>query len=177
MPLTVNLLASLQHCVNGLVECNLGLVKFLLNLQDRVSLRRILILVEITLEFGHGDGRRAGSPGRAGVSREKLVHDLGEQLICHGSACNHFDSWERLRTGYKSGVLMIGNRNAASNLVSFHFISSKRLSLTLPRSGHSCETSIPPAQRPVCYLLAGAYGWGNRAVLPLSRRGSLGHRL
>ena len=48
---SINLLASLQHALNSLVQHNLGLVQLLLNLHDAISLLRILVLHNVFFEL------------------------------------------------------------------------------------------------------------------------------
>lgn len=47
----INLLSSLQHTLNSLVQHDLGLIKFLLNLHDAVCLLRVLIFHNIVFQF------------------------------------------------------------------------------------------------------------------------------
>ena len=79
----INLLTTLQHTLDGLMQHNLGLVELLLDLHDAVCLLRILVLDDILLELGKrqcGVGRR---PRGARVLGQELVDDLREQLVRH----------------------------------------------------------------------------------------------
>lgn len=51
----VNLLASLQYTLDGLVQNNLGLVELLLDLHDAIGLLGILVLGQVVLELGHDE--------------------------------------------------------------------------------------------------------------------------
>lgn len=73
----VKLLSTLQHALDGLVNDNLRLVQLLLDLENAVSLMRILIFGEVLLQFWEGQSWLAISPGRSGV--------LGEEFIDPGS--------------------------------------------------------------------------------------------
>jgi len=81
------------------VENNLGLVEFLLDLEDAVGLLGILVLGEVLLQFGHGESGCAGCPTGAGVLGEELVDDLAEKLVSH-----------------EGRILVIGDNDAADTL-------------------------------------------------------------
>lgn len=51
----VNLLATLQYTLDGLVQNNLGLVELLLDLHDAVGLLGILVLGQVVLELRHDE--------------------------------------------------------------------------------------------------------------------------
>lgn len=80
----VDLLAALQHALDGLVQDDLGLVELPLDLHDAVGLVRVLVLGEVFLELGHRDAvlARRGPRGPR-VRGQELVHDLGQQLVRH----------------------------------------------------------------------------------------------
>lgn len=65
------------------MENNLGLVELLLDLEDAVGLLRVLVLGEVLLQLGHGEGGCSGCPTGAGVLGEKLVDNLAEKLVSH----------------------------------------------------------------------------------------------
>lgn len=81
----INLLASLQHALNGLVQHNLRLVQLLLDLHDAVGLVRVLVLHNVFLELGEGERGAGVGPGRAWVLGQELVDDFREQLV--GDQC------------------------------------------------------------------------------------------
>lgn len=58
----INLLSSLQHALNRLVQHNLGLVQLLLDLHDAVGLLRVLVLGEVVRQLGEGQDDVALSP-------------------------------------------------------------------------------------------------------------------
>lgn len=58
----INLLSSLQHALDGLVQHNLGLVQLLLDLHDAVGLLGVLVLGEVVRQLGEGQGDVAISP-------------------------------------------------------------------------------------------------------------------
>lgn len=58
----VNLLSSLQHALNRLVQHNLGLVQLLLDLHDAVGLLGVLVLGEVVRQLGEGQGDVALGP-------------------------------------------------------------------------------------------------------------------
>lgn len=72
----IDLLAALEDALDGLVQGDLGLVELALDLEDAVGLVRVLVLGQVVLELGHGEGL-AGGPGRARVRGEELVDDFG----------------------------------------------------------------------------------------------------
>lgn len=78
----VDLLATLEDALDGLVKGDLGLVKLALNLHDAVGLVGILVLGEIVLELGHGNLLTRGPRGTR-VRRQELVHDFRQQLVGH----------------------------------------------------------------------------------------------
>jgi len=63
----INLLASLQHTLDSLMQHDLRLIKLLLNLHNTICLRRVLILHDVILEFWEGERRCRIRPGRAWV--------------------------------------------------------------------------------------------------------------
>lgn len=77
----VNLLASLQHALDGLVQHDLRLIELLLDLHDAVCLMRVLILHDVILERGECQRGRRGRKGGTRVHGEELVDDLGEELV------------------------------------------------------------------------------------------------
>lgn len=95
----VNLLPALQDAFDGLVQDNLGLVELLLDLEDAVGLLRVLVLLEVLLQLGHGDGGRSRGPGRPRVLGEELVDDLAEELV-----------------GYEGRILLVGDDDTADAL-------------------------------------------------------------
>lgn len=95
----VNLLSSLQHTLNRLVQHNLSLVKLLLDLHDAVGLLRVLVLFEVVLQLGEGQDRLASGPRGARVLGEELVDDFAEELV-----------------GDQGGVLVVGDDDAADAL-------------------------------------------------------------
>lgn len=95
----VNLLASLQHTLDGLVQDDLGLVELLLDLDDAVGLRRVLVLSDVVLEFGEGERGVALAEGGvcgARVLGDEFVDDLGEHAV-----------------GYHGRVFVVGDDDAA----------------------------------------------------------------
>ncbi|KAI6759579.1 hypothetical protein HG530_010259 [Fusarium avenaceum] len=95
----IDLLSTLKHTLNGLVENNLGLVKLLLDLEDAVGLLGVLVLGKVVLQLGHGKGGCAAVPAGAGVLGKELVDDLAEKLMRH-----------------KGRVLVVGDDDAADTL-------------------------------------------------------------
>lgn len=77
----VNLLSTLQHALDGLVEDNLGLVELLLDLEDAVGLRGVLVLGDVFLELGHDDDRLARRPRGARVGSKEFIDNLAEKLV------------------------------------------------------------------------------------------------
>ena len=77
----INLLASLQHTLDSLMQHDLRLIKLLLNLHNTICLRRVLVLYDVILELGEGEGRRGVSPGGTWVLCEELVDDFGQKLV------------------------------------------------------------------------------------------------
>ena len=63
----VNLLPSLQHTLNRLVQHNLSLVQFLLDLHNAIRLLRILVFHNIILQLWKTKCRTAIGPGGAGM--------------------------------------------------------------------------------------------------------------
>lgn len=64
----INLLASLENTLNGLVKHNLGLIELLLDLHDAVGGVRVLILDNVFLELGEGQLGIRGCKGRTRVA-------------------------------------------------------------------------------------------------------------
>lgn len=95
----INLLTPLQHALNRLMQHNLGLVKLLLDLDDAVGLRRVLVLRDVCLELGEaklGLALLEGGVCGARVLCHKLVDDFGEDAVRD-----------------ESGVLVVGYYDAA----------------------------------------------------------------
>ena len=95
----INLLAPLKNTLNSLVKHNLGLIEFLLDLHDAVGGVRVLVLDNVLLELGEGQLCIRVCKGRARVSRQELVEDLGEQLV-----------------GDEGGILVVGDDDAGDAL-------------------------------------------------------------
>lgn len=81
------------------MQDNLGLVELFLDLHDAVGLMGVLVLDNVLFErgkrqFGVGVGK-----GRAGVTRQELVDDLGEKLM-----------------GDKGGVFLVGDDDSGDSL-------------------------------------------------------------
>lgn len=96
---TINLLAPLQHALDGLVQHNLGLVELLLDLHDAVCGVRVLVFGNVLLELGEGQLGVGVGEGGARVARQELVEDLGQQLV-----------------GDESRVLVVGDDDAGDAL-------------------------------------------------------------
>ncbi len=80
----VDLLATLQHAFDSLVQDDFSFVQLLLDLHNAVGLMRVLVLGEVFLQLRHRDAVVAGrKPRRPRVRRQELVHHLREQLVCH----------------------------------------------------------------------------------------------
>jgi hypothetical protein len=80
----INLLTALQHTLNSLVQHDLGLIQLLLDLDDAVRLRRVLVLGDVLFQLGEGERGLAlgeGGVGGAGVLGDELVDDLGEDAV------------------------------------------------------------------------------------------------
>jgi hypothetical protein len=85
----IDLLASLQHTLNRLVQNNLSLIELLLNLHDAVCLLRVLVFLDVVLELW--EGKRLGRDvfacdagvGGTRVFGDELVDDFGEELVGH----------------------------------------------------------------------------------------------
>lgn len=97
----IDLLATLQDALDGLVEDNLGLVELLLDLEDAVGLLGVLVLGQVVAQLGHGDAGGSRGPGGARVLGQELVDDLAEQLV-----------------GDEGRVLLVGDDDAADALAS-----------------------------------------------------------
>jgi len=63
----IDLLPALQHTLNRLMQHDLRLIQLLLDLHYTIRLLRILILDDIVLKFGKGEGRVGIGPGGARV--------------------------------------------------------------------------------------------------------------
>jgi hypothetical protein len=86
----VNLLSSLQHTLNRLVQHDLRLVQLLLDLHDAIRLLRVLVLHDVILELWERERGVRVCPRGARVLSQELVDDLGKELM-----------------GYKRGVVVI----------------------------------------------------------------------
>jgi hypothetical protein len=80
----IDLLAPLQHALNRLMQHNLGLVKLLLDFDDAVCLRRVLVLRDVLFELGEAELRvtlfEAGVRC-ARVLGYELVDDFGKDAV------------------------------------------------------------------------------------------------
>jgi hypothetical protein len=133
----INLLATLQHTLDRLVQDNLGLVELLLDLHDAVRLLRVLVLLDVVLELWEGERLcrdvvvcDAGVSG-ARVFGDELVDDFGEKLV-----------------GYHLGILGIGDDHAADALCAAvgmeDVLCSRALVVSLySAQGHSLESRSP----------------------------------
>lgn len=63
----VDLLTTLQHTLDGLMQGNLGLIELHLDFEDAVGLVRVLVLGQVVLELRDVESWVAGYPGRLGV--------------------------------------------------------------------------------------------------------------
>lgn len=95
----VELLSSLQHALNGLVQHDLGLIQFLLDLHDAVGLLRVLVLDNVFLELGVRARGIGGGEDIARVLVQELVDDFGEELV-----------------GNEGGVFVVGDDDAGDTL-------------------------------------------------------------
>lgn len=77
----INLLPSLQHTLNRLMQHNLCLIQLLLNLHNTIRLLRILVLHDIILQLREIQCRVRVREGGAGVRGEEFVDDFREQLV------------------------------------------------------------------------------------------------
>lgn len=70
----------------GLVEHNLGLVQFLLDLHDAVGLLGVLVFDNVLFELRQGAcvlAQRGIGESCPGMLGEELVDDLGKKLVSH----------------------------------------------------------------------------------------------
>jgi hypothetical protein len=95
----INLLPSLQHALDGLVQHDLSLVQFLLDLHDAVRLLWILVLHDVFLQLGKRQRRIGRSPRRARVLCEELVDNFREELV-----------------RYQARIVVVGDDNATDAL-------------------------------------------------------------
>lgn len=95
----VNLLSTLQNTLNSLVQHNLCLIQLLLDLHDAVGGVRVLVLDNVLLELRERQLSVGVGKGSARVARQKLVQDLGEQLV-----------------GNQGGVFLVGDDDAGDAL-------------------------------------------------------------
>lgn len=80
----INLLAPLQHTLNRLVQHDLRLIKLLLDLDNAVCLRRVLVLRDVCLELGEAERGLAfleGGVCGARVLCYEFVDDFGEDAM------------------------------------------------------------------------------------------------
>lgn len=81
------------------MQHDLGLIQLLLDLDDAVRLRRVLVLGDVLFQLGEGELGLAlgeGGVGGAGVLGDELVDDLGEDAV-----------------GNHGGVFVVGDYDAA----------------------------------------------------------------